>query len=90
MAQQMAPEVDIAALQRLRGMVDQLRDNLRKADREISSKNSEIDEVEYKLATPLERDFVWFVGGCFSTPPGVLILPHVKFVVRDTETKSVF
>ncbi|XP_046682673.1 RILP-like protein homolog isoform X2 [Homalodisca vitripennis] len=57
-AQQMAPEVDIAALQRLRGMVDQLRDNLRKADREISSKNSEIDELssQVKRMTNLKKE----------------------------------
>uniref|UniRef100_A0A1B6KHP7 RH1 domain-containing protein n=1 Tax=Graphocephala atropunctata TaxID=36148 RepID=A0A1B6KHP7_9HEMI len=57
-AQQMAPEVDIAALQRLRGMVDQLRDKLRKADREISSKSSEIDDLsnQVKRMTNMKKD----------------------------------
>lgn len=41
----MAPEVDIAALQRLRSVVDQLRDNLRKTERDLSEKNSNIDDV---------------------------------------------
>jgi len=47
-------EVDIAVLQRLRGMVDQLRDKLRQSEREISSKTSEINELNAqvkKLAT---------------------------------------
>lgn len=45
----MAPEVDIAALQRLRSVVDQLRDNLRKTERDLSEKNSNIDDVSVFL-----------------------------------------
>lgn len=41
----MTPEVDVAALQRLRGLVDQLRDKMRKAEHDIASKNQEIDGV---------------------------------------------
>lgn len=39
------PEVDIAVLQRLREMVDQLRDQLRTKEREISNKNLDIDNL---------------------------------------------
>lgn len=44
-AHSMSPEVDIAVLQRLRGLVDQLREQQRTKEREISSKTSEVENV---------------------------------------------
>lgn len=41
----MSSEVDISVLQRLRGLVDKLREQLRTKDKELSSKNAEIENV---------------------------------------------
>ena len=38
-------DVDIAVLQRLRGMIDKQRDQIRARDRELSQKNLEIENV---------------------------------------------
>lgn len=41
----LSPEVDTALLQRLRALVDRLKDQLRQRDRELQSKQTEIDSV---------------------------------------------
>lgn len=41
----LSPEVDMALLQRLRGLVDRLKDQLRQRDRELQSKQNELDSV---------------------------------------------
>ena len=43
----LSPEVDMALLQRLRGLVDRLKDQLRQRDRELQSKQTEVDSVSY-------------------------------------------
>lgn len=45
LVQPVNPEVDIAVLQRLREMVNQLRDQLRTKEREINNRNVDIDNV---------------------------------------------
>lgn len=40
-------EVDIAVLQRMRSMIDTQRDQIRNRDRELSQKNSEIENVSF-------------------------------------------
>ncbi|XP_075218925.1 rab interacting lysosomal protein like isoform X2 [Lycorma delicatula] len=44
-SQVMSPEVDICVLQRLRGMVDKLREQLRAKDKEIAAKNAEVENL---------------------------------------------
>ncbi|KAJ1524502.1 hypothetical protein ONE63_010996 [Megalurothrips usitatus] len=41
----LSPEVDMALLQRLRGLVDRLKDQLRQRDRELQSKQTELDSL---------------------------------------------
>ncbi|XP_054280104.1 RILP-like protein homolog [Macrosteles quadrilineatus] len=53
-------EVDIAVLQRLRGMVDELRDKLRKVEWDCSAKTSEINELnaQVKKLTAVRQELV--------------------------------
>lgn len=41
----LSPEVDMALVQRLRALVDRLKDQLRQRDRELQSKQTEVDSV---------------------------------------------
>lgn len=41
----LSPEVDMALVQRLRGMVDRLKEQLRQRDREVHSKQTEVESV---------------------------------------------
>lgn len=46
----LSPEVDMALVQRLRGMVDRLKEQLRQRDREVHSKQTEVESVSVLLS----------------------------------------
>jgi hypothetical protein len=45
LAQPMSPEVDVGVLQRSRASIEKLRDQMKAKDKEIQSRNSEIENV---------------------------------------------
>ncbi|KAK3927371.1 RILP-like protein-like protein [Frankliniella fusca] len=45
----LSPEVDMALLQRLRGLVDRLKDQLRQRDRELQTKQTEVESLSSQV-----------------------------------------
>ncbi|KAI5725956.1 hypothetical protein M8J77_022110 [Diaphorina citri] len=48
-SQQLSPEIDISVLQKLRGQVDSLRDQMRLKEKELGYRNSDVDNLKRQI-----------------------------------------